>query len=111
VLLDPGRAIRSSATSHKAEPAEKGDGTRWLVTWMPGRILTWDQAVAAMTIAEEVALQFADVCATPSDEWWDRLTVLAAPLGLDGEEAVVRASGSPETALPWPPDGWDDPGS
>jgi hypothetical protein len=85
---------------------ETADGLRWLVTWMPGRVLTWDQAVAAMTLAEEVELMPPDF---PGAEWWDRMDALGAGLGLKGEDAMVLASRSPDMAEPGPPEWWDDP--
>lgn len=45
------RVMRSTQTSHTASCAPGSD--RWGVTWLPGRVLSRDQAVAAMRIAEE----------------------------------------------------------
>jgi hypothetical protein len=48
--------MSSAATPHTATawPAP-GEPTLWSVTWLPGRALTRDQAITAMTIAETVA--------------------------------------------------------
>ena len=44
-------AMTSDTTPHSTRPA--GDG--WAVTWLPGRVLTRNQAITAMVLAETVA--------------------------------------------------------
>ncbi|MBL1079103.1 hypothetical protein JK358_32335 [Nocardia sp. 2] len=57
-------------------------GDRWVVSWLPGRTLSGQQAVTAMTIASTVADR------TPSDSEWAVLDGLALGLGLTAREAV-----------------------
>ncbi|WP_245663465.1 hypothetical protein [Nocardia inohanensis] len=57
-------------------------GDRWVVSWLPGRTLSGQQAVTAMTIASNVA------GAPPTDIEWAVLDGLALELGLTGREAV-----------------------
>lgn len=76
--------MRSNATKHHAEAT----GDRWRVSFLPGRELTRNQAITAMTLAETVATRalFAE------DPIWVHIDNWAAELGLTGPEAVVRAS-------------------
>ncbi len=57
-------------------------GDRWVVSWLPGRTLTGQQAVTAMTIASTVAAQ------PPTEAEWALLDGLALELGLTAREAV-----------------------
>ncbi|MFB7717306.1 hypothetical protein [Nocardia sp. NPDC056100] len=57
-------------------------GDRWVVSWLPGRTLSGQQAVTAMTIASTIA----DHAPTESD--WAVLDGLALGLGLTAREAV-----------------------
>jgi len=82
------RLIRGLVTDHTAAAVAGG----WTLTWLPGRLVTREQALAGMSLAEIIAR-------TPPDDigagrWrqeWDRL---AAVLELDGADAVTRASES-----------------
>ncbi|MEV6768110.1 hypothetical protein AB0N05_05695 [Nocardia sp. NPDC051030] len=57
-------------------------GDRWVVSWLPGRTLSGQQAVTAMTIASTVTDH------TPSESEWAFLDGLALALGLTAREAV-----------------------
>ncbi|QLY34832.1 hypothetical protein H0264_32440 [Nocardia huaxiensis] len=71
--------MTSDSTQHIARCV---GGDRWVVSWLPGRTLSGQQAVTAMTIASTVADH------TPSDAEWVMLDGLALGLGLTAREAV-----------------------
>lgn len=84
--------MRSPDTPHTARPS--GDG--WAVTWLPGRDLTRNQAISAMSIAEWVGQIPAH--AGPegySEKFWLHIDGWAAELGLTGADAVAGVSESP----------------
>ena len=85
------RIIRSLDTRHTASC--RPGTAEWQVTWLPGSILTRDQAVAAMELAEASWQMPAD-CGPGlyDDQWWSRVDALAAILGMSGRAAVSRAS-------------------
>jgi hypothetical protein len=85
-------AMTSDQTPHSAQAAPGGG---WAVTWLPGRTLTRDQAITAMTIAEVVRTH-ADELADPNARLWLHIDGWAAEVGLTGPEAVAHASLSPE---------------
>ncbi|MBF6329332.1 hypothetical protein IU452_12470 [Nocardia transvalensis] len=58
-------------------------GDRWVVSWLPGRTLTGQQAVTAMTIASTVADQ-----EELTEAEWTMLDNMALELGLTAREAV-----------------------
>lgn len=91
--------VTSLATGHHARRLT-GEGG-WLVTWFPGRVLTRDQAVTAMTLAATVATEQLH-CGHPM---WEQVDRWAAELGLSGPEAVARA-GEPVGFAYW----WGDRG-
>lgn len=64
--------ITSDRTNHSARSVGLGG---WVVSWLPGRTITTEQAVAAIQLAEAVST----------------LTALAAILGLPPCEAVGKA--------------------
>jgi hypothetical protein len=71
----------------------------WVVSWLPGRFLTYDGAITAMTIAEVVA----GIDFTPEFNrspvglaMWDQIDSWASELGISGPQAVAEASLSPE---------------
>ncbi|MFE3196298.1 hypothetical protein ACFXHA_45385 [Nocardia sp. NPDC059240] len=64
--------ITSDQTEHRARSVGLGG---WVVSWLPGRTITTEQAVAAMQLAEAVGV----------------LTAWAAILGLPPCEAVGKA--------------------
>jgi hypothetical protein len=57
-------------------------GDRWVVSWLPGRTLSGQQAVTAMTIASTIDDR------QLSDVEWATLDSMALELGLTGREAV-----------------------
>ena len=83
--------MSSDLTRHTARAAADG----WTVTWLPGRVLTRDQAVTAMTIAE-MAVERAHILADPSSRLWWHMDSWAEELGITGPHAVAEASKSPE---------------
>ncbi|GAB4588978.1 hypothetical protein [Nocardia sp. IFM 10818] len=64
--------ITSDQTEHRARSVGQGG---WVVSWLPGRTITTEQAVAAIQLAEAVSV----------------LAVLASILGLPPCEAVGKA--------------------
>lgn len=64
--------ITSDQTEHRARSVGQGG---WVVSWLPGRTITTEQAVAAMQLAEAVVM----------------LTALAKCLGLPPCEAIGKA--------------------
>lgn len=94
------RLIRSADTRHVARLTPGSDPAEWRVTWLPGRALTRDQAVAAMALADALGSTAAFDCDPEcyDDKWWKIADALAAPLGMSGPEAVIRASELPEDA-------------
>ncbi|MRH90964.1 hypothetical protein GFY24_26580 [Nocardia sp. SYP-A9097] len=71
--------MTSDSTTHIARCV---GGDRWVVSWLPGRTLSGQQAVTAMTIASTLADY------TLSDTEWVVLDGLALELGLTAREAV-----------------------
>jgi hypothetical protein len=57
-------------------------GDRWVVSWLPGRTVTGQQAVTAMTIAATVSDR------EPSDAEWAQLESMALELGLTAREVM-----------------------
>lgn len=84
------KIMRSNQTRHSAAAAA-GDG--WTVTWLPGRVLTRNQAITAMTIAQLVGGRGVGLS---DDPIWPHIENWAAELGLSGANAVVRASEPPD---------------
>jgi hypothetical protein len=82
--------MSSSQSPHTARRQDEGG---WEVSWLPGRVLTQNQAVTAMTIADVTATR--DLTGS-TDKMWPHLGNWAAELGLSGPDAVARASESPE---------------
>jgi hypothetical protein len=60
----------------------------WAVTWLPGRVLSHRQAVAAMRLARAAAAGLA-----PGDARWPAIDRWAARLGMTGTRAIVQAAG------------------
>jgi hypothetical protein len=80
--------MTSDATSHVAEwspDAAADGGGAWVVSWLPQRLLTEDQAVTAMMIAEQVAKGL-----PPGDRVWLHVDNWARELGLTRSEVVAR---------------------
>ena len=59
-------------------------GGKWVVSWLPGRQLSRNEAITAMTLAEQVA---EDACV--HSKWWPFIVAWAGELGLSGQEAVA----------------------
>jgi hypothetical protein len=87
----------SDTTRHRAAVQHgaivSGGPTAWAVTWLPGRLLTRNQAITAMTIAE---LSRDDRLTDNQSPLWLHIDGWAAELGLSGSNAVAIASLSPE---------------
>lgn len=80
-------------TAHHAErivdeAAPYVDAEHWRVSWLPGRVLTRDQAVTAMVLAEVVWREEL----RPESRWWGFIDKWAGELELTGPDAVVRCS-------------------
>jgi hypothetical protein len=95
--------MSSDVTRHTARmwpaPADACGVSLWSVSWLPGRLLTQNQAVTAMTIAEVVAVhEFKPVGAELGDvdPVWLHIDQWAAELGITGPHAVAEASLPPE---------------
>lgn len=83
--------MASNQTRHTATATRAG----WEVTWLPGRALTRNQAVTAMTIAEWVTVH-RDALAGGLSPEWVHLAAWAGELGLTPERALLLASKAPE---------------
>ncbi len=79
-----GEAMTSDTTPHSARP----DGDGWAVTWLPGRVLTRNQAITAMVLAETVAGGPCD----HTDKQWLFIESWANELGMTGADAVGKIS-------------------
>ena len=71
--------ITSESTHHIARWV---GGDRWVVSWLPGRTFTSEQAVTAVTLAG------VSVDDHPVNGDWAVMDAMALPLGLTGREAV-----------------------
>jgi hypothetical protein len=86
--------MASDQTPHTAVLIDGG----WAVSWLPNRVLTRNQAVTAMTAAEEIWSWVHDSPAGPfraDEEMWLFVGGWAAELGISGPRAMVLASMSP----------------
>ena len=84
------QVMRSTDTPHIAH---RQLSASWTVTWLHDRILSRDQAVTAMTIAEAVGRIPAGAGPDAYDtRFWTLVDSLAGELGLSGPDAVARAS-------------------
>jgi hypothetical protein len=77
-------AMTSDTTPHSTRPAGNG----WAVTWLPGRVLTRNQATTAMVLAETVAGDVGD----HTDKRWLFIESWANELGITGADAVAKIS-------------------
>ena len=99
--------MTSDITRHFATawPVED-EPTLWTVTWLPGRSLTRNQAITAMTLAEVVATR-ADDLMDNQHKLWGHIDGWAAELFISGPHAFAEAMLSPEDhQVPrgeWPP--------
>ncbi|MFQ6395187.1 hypothetical protein ACLMAJ_17185 [Nocardia sp. KC 131] len=76
--------MTSDETTHIARCV---GGDRWVVSWLPGRTLTGQQAVTAMTIATTVTAR-----EEPTAAEWASLDGMALDLGLTAREAVYMVA-------------------
>lgn len=78
--------MTSARTSHTAqyspEAAADGQGA-WVVSWLPQRLLTRNQAITAMTIAETATEADGDYV-----RMWPHIIGWAAELCVDAHEAI-----------------------
>ena len=74
-------AMTSDTTPHSTRP----DGDGWAVTWLPGRVLTRNQAITAMMLAETVA-------GDHTGQRWPFIESWANELGMTGTDAVGKIS-------------------
>lgn len=88
----------SDTTTHTARARPVPDEpTLWSVTWLPGRELTRDQAISAMTLTE-MLIERAHILTDPASKLWWHIDGYAEELGLTRDEAVAMASAPPEAA-------------
>ena len=83
--------MSSDMTRHTAQASPDG----WEVSWLPGRVLSRDQATTAMVLTEAVAQMQAEGLSRVVDHthpMWRFIDAWAAELGLSGPDAVVRIS-------------------
>lgn len=87
--------MTSDVTPHRAEwssdAAADGNGA-WVVSWLPLRLLSQDQAVTAMVMAENVA----QGRAVPGHRVWAHFENWARELHLTAAEALARLKGGPD---------------
>jgi len=77
-------AMSSTSTDHTARRTHPTG--QWRVSWLPHRLLTRNEAVTAMTIAEVVASRPA-----PENRIWSAVAAWAAELDLSTTEAKTLA--------------------
>ncbi len=77
-------AMTSDTTPHSTRP----DADGWAVTWLPGRVLTRNQAITAMVLAETAAGGIGD----HTDKRWLFIEGWANELGMIGADAVGKIS-------------------
>jgi hypothetical protein len=77
--------------AHTGHTARALDGGGWAVSWLPGRVLTRNQAVTAMTIADFVGFGLT------GPRMRGHLHTWASELGLSGTDAIGRVSANPES--------------
>lgn len=78
------------ASEQTAETAILVDGG-WSVSWLPGRVLTRNQAITALTVAEEMTFYAAD----REPYQYEFIRDHAAELGLTAGEAIDMLSLTP----------------
>jgi hypothetical protein len=89
--------MTSDLTTHTAKLWPFQGAPAWSVTWLPGRVLTHNQALTAMTIAEAVTtgLTAGNVDYWAGDaagDWQLNVDQWAAELGITGPIAIAEAS-------------------
>ena len=82
--------ITSDRTPHAARLAS-GEQRHWEVSWLPGRRVTRNEAITAMTLAE--ASNPAE--ARDRNRRWPHIRGWAAELGITADQAVTRIAALP----------------
>ncbi|CAM3010893.1 hypothetical protein [Skermania piniformis] len=77
--------MSSEATPHTARCV---GGDSWVVSWLPGRTISGDQAAAAMSFASALAAENSVSDTAWSESTWAALDSWAAALGLTAREAA-----------------------
>jgi hypothetical protein len=94
-------SMTSDVTANRAryskDAAADGNGA-WVVTWLPLRLLTRNQAVTAMTIAETVAIAMRSGVTEQFAGWRLHVDGWAAELGLTGPEAIEKCHAADQQA-------------
>lgn len=83
--------MTSTDTRHVARwspNAAANEQGAWRVSWLPLRLLSQDQAVTAMMMAEKVAQGHA----VPGDRVWPHFQAWARELGLTTDDALVAVN-------------------
>lgn len=99
--------ITSETTAHTArfgpDAAADGQGA-WTVTWLRGRLLTFNQAITAMTIAETVGAAGGHVSWTEPESirWWALINAMAQELHVTGSFAAAEAADPQGPAIAGP---------
>lgn len=88
--------MTSDVTAHLARCVGQD---RWVVSWLPGRTLTGEQAVTAMTIASTVGTHEVRT----GDPEWAVLDDWALELGLTAREAIGLVATENHDYLPTTP--------
>lgn len=99
--------ITSETTTHTARfsPYAAADGQgAWAVTWLRGRLLTFNQAITAMTIAETVGAAGGHISWSEPESirWWALINAMAQELHITGSFAAAEAADPEEPAIAGP---------
>jgi hypothetical protein len=89
-LTNNDRTMTSDRSPHAARLAP-GTQDHWEVSWLPGRFLTRDQAVTAMTLAETCST----TAAPDPERHWPFIEGWAEELGLPASHAITRITAAP----------------
>jgi hypothetical protein len=81
-----GTVIRGTLTVHSAIEVDGG----WRLTWLPNRVVSWEQAVTGLLLADDVAGGL-----SLDHDHWLRIHAWATELGLNGFTAA--------RCVLWPP--------
>ena len=90
-----------AGTEHRArlvvtrDVAGKITGSGWEVSWLPGQLVTRNQAITAMVLASAVTGG-----AQPGDDRWPFVEDWAAELGMPGSVAASRIRDTDHTEIP-----------
>lgn len=75
-------------TSDQTRHSARATGTSWAVSWLPDRILTRNQAITAMVLAEHIAGGIGD----HTGKRWLFIEGWAGELSLSGADAAAKIS-------------------